>query len=360
MLRVFLRQYQVMILCSILFFYLGCMLTLSFIRIDCASGATQFNKEKTNKVEYICLVLSGPDNEAKRDAIRATWANFANNIFIENDVKLYKWNHTWTRPNIQQDTIKVLFAIGTQGLNKIKLEKLVTENSRSNDLLLLDSYEDSYKNLTNKLIQSMQWLRTNFDNLRYLIKCDDDSFLRIDLIVRDLEAYAPDMNDPVINKYVTKKGNHINYKGLYWGYFHGHARVYMSGKWEERDWFLCDTYLPYALGGVYVISQSIVDFIVKNSDMLSQYHAEDVSMGVWTAALGGINRVHDIRFDTQWTSRGCNNDMLVRHKQTPSDMFQMYRTLVHSQGEKLCRTENTLRKYYFYNWNVLPSMCCKS
>lgn len=81
-------------------------------------------------------------------------------------------------------------------------------------------------------------------------------------------------------------------------------------------------------------------------------------MGVWTAALDGINRVHDIRFDTEWKSRGCGIHMLVRHKQTASDMFEMYRTLVHTHGEKLCKTETTIRKTYLYKWNVLPSMCC--
>lgn len=82
-------------------------------------------------------------------------------------------------------------------------------------------------------------------------------------------------------------------------------------------------------------------------------------MGVWTASLEGINRVHDIRFDTEWKSRGCSKYMLVRHKQTPSDMFQIYKTLVQSQGDRLCKIESTERKSYLYNWNVLPSACCK-
>lgn len=61
------------------------------------------------------------------------------------------------------------------------------------------------------------------------------------------------------------------YKGLYWGYFDGRARVYLNGKWEEKDWFLCDTYLPYTLGGGYVISHSIVDYIARNADFLRYY-----------------------------------------------------------------------------------------
>ncbi|XP_047523357.1 beta-1,3-galactosyltransferase 6 [Pieris napi] len=358
----YLRKYKIMILLSILFFYLGCGITLSFIRMDCVAASQQLAKEapsKFDKIEYAVLVLSGPGYEAKRDAIRATWANFVGNIFIENEVKLYKWNHTWVGYTPQRDFIKVFFVVGTQGLSGVKLERLKAEHMRSDDLLLLDNLEDNYKNLAVKLKHSLQWAHAHLKFLKYLIKCDDDSFLRVDLIVKDLEAFAPNMNDPEIHKHITKKHSSNEYKGLYWGYFDGRARVYLNGKWEEKDWFLCDTYLPYALGGGYIISKSIVDYIARNADFLSHYNSEDVSMGVWTAALEGINRVHDIRFDTQWKSRGCENNMLVRHKQTPTDMFQMYRTLVHSHGEKLCKTENALRKYYFYDWNVLPSMCCK-
>lgn len=80
-------------------------------------------------------------------------------------------------------------------------------------------------------------------------------------------------------------------------------------------------------------------------------------MGVWTAALD-INRVHDNRFDTEWKSRGCSNKMLVRHKQTSTDMFAMYKRLSQSQGTRLCAPEDLEGKFYNYKWNVLPSMCC--
>lgn len=64
------------------------------------------------------------------------------------------------------------------------------------------------------------------------------------------------------------QGNMPSHKGLYWGYFDGRAKVYLHGKWQEQDWFLCDNYLPYALGGGYVISQNIVDYISRNYDIL--------------------------------------------------------------------------------------------
>lgn len=354
------RRYRSMILASILFFYLGCGITISFLKIDCVEAEeTQSAQNNLWKdVEYAVLIMSGPNNELKRDAIRTTWCKFVDNIFIENGEKLYKWNHTWTKLLAPKVFIKYFFVIGTENLDNDKMLKLSSENNKNNDLLLLTDFEDSYKNLARKLISSLKWFDDNMQSLKYLIKCDDDSFVRIDLIVRDLDAFAPEMNAPPINEFVSQKQSPVN-KGLYWGYFDGRARVYLNGKWQEKDWFLCDNYLPYALGGGYVISKNIVKYIANNADILSHYNSEDVSMGVWTAALNGINRVHDTRFDTEWKSRGCSDFTLVRHKQTPSDMFEMYKTLVNSNGEKLCKIENMDRKSYIYKWDVLPSKCCR-
>lgn len=81
-------------------------------------------------------------------------------------------------------------------------------------------------------------------------------------------------------------------------------------------------------------------------------------MGVWTASLDGINRVHDLRFDTSATSRGCSDDMLVRHKVSPSAMSEIYKTLQNSHGKKLCK-DVVVNNYYVYNWIAMPSMCCK-
>jgi galactosylxylosylprotein 3-beta-galactosyltransferase len=60
----------------------------------------------------------------------------------------------------------------------------------------------------------------------------------------------------------------MDYKGLYWGYFAGDGEIQSQGRWKEDKWFLCDRYVPYALGGGYVISSSIVDYIANNVDVL--------------------------------------------------------------------------------------------
>ena len=120
---------------------------------------------------------------------------------------------------------------------------------------------------------------------------------------------------------------------------------------------LSDTYLPYALGGGYVISGLLSRFVVRNMDILSRYNAEDVSMGTWLAPLN-ITRRHDVRFDTEWKSRGCQNKFLVTHKQSPSDMRAKADMLSRSNGVLMCQSETHRRKEYVYNWAGKASDCC--
>lgn len=47
-----------------------------------------------------------------------------------------------------------------------------------------------------------------------------------------------------------------------------------------QRWFLSDTYLPYALGGGYVLGMDLAVYIARNRELLSLYNSE-----VWHAAL---------------------------------------------------------------------------
>lgn len=159
------------------------------------------------QVEYVVLILSSPNNEPQRNSIRTTWMRFASNIFIENGEKLYKWklNTDSTIPNF----IKFYFIVGIKNLDNDKLSQLNSENHHFNDLLLLNNLEDSYKNLASKMLQTFIWFNKNLPHMKYVIKCDDDSFVRVDLIVKDLEAFAPDMCASGINEYVSCKVIHV-------------------------------------------------------------------------------------------------------------------------------------------------------
>lgn len=263
----------------------------------------------------VALVLSGPKGRLRRDVIRETWK-------------------TYCKPS-ENPAVLVQFVIGTLDLNPSELEAITHEQQTYHDLVLLPNLKESYYNLTLKLLQSFVWADENL-KFSYLLKCDDDSFVMLHLIAEELSER-------------TSK------QSYYWGFFDGRATPKKAGKYIEKEWFLCDRYLPYALGGGYVVSVDLVHKVALMSDGLRLYNNEDTSMGVWLSPYKA-ERKHDSRFDTEFKSRGCHNDYLISHKQSPEDMRSKHK-LLQSRGV-LCKQEHLIRKSYEYNWNVEPSKCC--
>ena len=175
--------------------------------------------------------------------------------------------------------ILVKFAIGTDGLSHSENEELIAENKIYNDLLLLTYLHDTYNNLTRKVLYSFLWANQNI-NFLYLLKTDDDTFVFIDELYKEVYHYY---------QAGTKK--------LYWGRITMKSKVLTRNKWAESNWFLCDHYLPYAFGGGYVISADLIHNIAVTADFLQLYHNEDVSVGVWLSAYK-IQRKNDGRFKT--------------------------------------------------------------
>lgn len=192
----------------------------------CSSKEHNISKNKS-KYRLIVLVLSGIDHLEHRDTIRKTWLS-------------EKYND-----------VRYLFAIGTKDLHSSQKITLQSEKQKFNDLLLLPNLQDTYGTITKKVLQSFYHIHKEYD-FDFILKCDDDSFVLINRILRELDKWE-------------SKGSK---KFLYWGFFNGRAQVKRNGPWKETEWILCDYYLPYALGGGYVLSSNLVEFIAKNGENL--------------------------------------------------------------------------------------------
>ena len=264
----------------------------------------------------VVLVLSSVGGRERRDAIRETWMEGYRDL---------------------ERKVLVKFSIGILGLSPSDSDAINTEQHTFNDLLLLPNLQESYSNLTLKVLYSFITLDQNYD-FSYLMKCDDDTFIILRTILRELLE------------------RHSQKKSYYWGFFDGRAHVKKQGKWSEKDWFLCDRYLPYALGGGYILSHDLVSRISSAADGLQLYNSEDVSVGVWLSPYEAERR-HDVRFDTEFVSRGCQNEYIVSHKQSVEDMRRKHRTL--KTTGRLCEREYQTRMSYEYNWNVEPTKCCE-
>lgn len=251
-----------------------------------------------NSFFVIVLVLSSPTNVDRRNAIRETWLNLRpriiNNSFYNSEVIflphvtekgvqpdtvetqrmiLEKYKEWMAMPvfNIKVGDYKVkrYFAIGMKNLPDSVREAVMEEQRVYADLLLLPDLIDSYENLTTKLLQSLAYINTN-DDFSYLLKCDDDTYVKLDILSQDLLDYDTQLR---------RKTTDVE---LYWGYFNGRAQVKTSGKWKEADFNLCQHYLPYALGGGYVISRNLTKYLADNRDRLRTYLSEDITVSLLT------------------------------------------------------------------------------
>ena len=232
--------------------------------------------------------------------------------------------------------VLIKFALGIEGLSPSKKKELSFEEATHQDMLLLPNLQESYSNLTRKVLLSFIMLDSLF-KFSYMMKCDDDSFVLLETILKELSERS-------------------SKRSFYWGFFDGRAHVKRRGKWVEKKWFLCDRYLPYALGGGYILSHDLVQRIVNNADGLVLYNSEDVSVGVWLSPYDA-ERKHDIRFNTEFVSRGCRNSYLVSHKQSIKDMLSKKKLL--TERGMQCEREFQTRMSYIYNWTCEPTKCCE-
>ncbi|XP_017086415.1 beta-1,3-galactosyltransferase 6 [Drosophila eugracilis] len=341
----------------------------------------EYQKELYPKFFLVVLVLSPPRNAEQRNTIRRTWLQNANQLFYqpylpeeliylptyspdghlqvelvehqENRLRQYmEWRDNVLTSDLPKERkkrgwikVKHVFAIGTWNISSYLQAELLKEEKQYADLLLLQRHHDTYGNLTEKLLQALDTLRYHYE-FSYVIKVDDDTYVKLDNLVNELVSYD--------QKLLRQKSNygHHPLPQLYWGYFNGRATVKTKGQWKETNYYLSKNYLPYALGGGYVLSRKLCEYIVNSSKILTHYVSEDVSVGTWLAPLRHVYRWHDPRFDTAYKPRKCQTYHMVLHKRNIKMMSDIY-------GGKLCSGINSSSlTAYYYDWSRTSEKCC--
>ncbi len=280
------------------------------------STAGNTNSCPVGTLHILVIILSDPNGFDRRNTLRTTWLKATSRGF----------------------TYDAKFVIGTKNLTSNLTAMLNGEQSLLHDLIIFPNLVDDYRNLTRKMWLSMQWAYKSGQRFDFLVKADDDSYVRLDKLVATLRKLNCDDR-------------------LYWGYFVGCSVPQLAGKWAETRWNTCPHYLPYAMGGGYVMSRKVVGMIARHANRLRQYSNEDVTTGSWLAPYKLV-RKHDLRFDVEAHRHGCNNNYIIAHKQlTRSDMEEKFNSLM--VNGTLCTLEKEIRPAFVYNWTVPPMDCCK-
>ena len=228
--------------------------------------------------------------------------------------------------------------LGSHEVSPTVMEEVMREASQFKDILVFPTITDSVYSLTNRTLLSFKYAYETF-KFKYVLKCDDDSFVDVLRIASELQLRKSAMP-------------------FYWGYMRGDSQINHFGRYSEFSWDVCEAYLTYALGGGYVLSREVAKILATNAEHLRRYTCEDVSVGAWLAPYN-IEVKHDARFNVNTPSRGCKDPFLISHKISAEKMYSYHESIM-LEG-KMCswRTYSYGVGGYIYNWTSRTTSCCR-
>lgn len=215
------------------------------------------------------------------------------------------------------------FVLGGADLPPHISEQLQDESERHKDIIILPSNPDNALNLTQRTVESFRISIERF-SFSYVLKCDEDTYADVPRLSTELQERQTQIDQKAIPLYWGEQ--------LTW-------EIYEDGYYGEKQFTVCDRYLPYALGGGYVLSRDLVKLLVELSPYLHRYVSEDVSVGAWLAPFN-VEYRHDMRFNTGAESRGCKDPFLVTHKVDVDQMYAHHR--VYTNEGRFCSPTETL------------------
>ena len=202
----------------------------------------------------LILVPIRPSDIYARHLIRATWFEGFDN---------------------RTEDVVLRYAVGNRTMDADKRFELTEENGTFGDIIFVDSAEDVAA-LTNKTLAIITWAYQHV-NFSYFMKCDDDTYVFIDNMIDELRTRPTTTN-------------------LYLGKFLENGPIVRGNyKWADNDWDLGPVYLPFAMGGGYVLSYDLVAALSENSHRLRWHINEDTAVGSWLSAFN-YERQSDFRF----------------------------------------------------------------
>ncbi|XP_072951816.1 hydroxyproline O-galactosyltransferase GALT2-like [Typha angustifolia] len=244
-------------------------------------------------VQLFIGILSATNHFAERMAIRKTWMQY---------------------PALQLGNVVARFFVAL-GPRKEVNAAVRKEAEYFGDMVIMP-FMDRYELVVLKTIAICEFGVYNL-TADYIMKCDDDTFIRVDVVLKEMNA-------------ISKS------RSLYMGNLNLLHRPLRSGKWAvtHEEWPE-DIYPPYANGPGYVISSDIARYIVSRhaNRSLRMFKMEDVSMGMW---VEDFNSTGNVQYSHSWKfcQYGCMENYYTAHYQSPRQMICLWDQL--SRGRAQC------------------------
>ncbi|XAR72511.1 Galactosylxylosylprotein 3-beta-galactosyltransferase [Bertholletia excelsa] len=242
-------------------------------------------------IQLFVGVLSATNHFAERMAVRKTWLQ---------------------SPAVKSSNVVVRFFVALNPRKEVNAI-LKKEAAYFGDIVILP-FMDRYELVVLKTIAICEYGVQNV-TAAHIMKCDDDTFVRVDTVLKEIEGVPPK-------------------RSLYMGNLNLLHRPLRSGKWAVtyEEWPE-EVYPPYANGPGYVISSDIAKFIVSQhvNRRLRLFKMEDVSMGMWVEQF---NSSTPVQYSHNWKfcQYGCLEDYYTAHYQSPRQMICLWDNLARGRA----------------------------
>lgn len=249
------------------------------------------NPLPSTQVRLFIGVLSATNHFAERMAVRKTWMQSA---------------------AVKSSNVVVRFFVALSSRKEVNAV-LKKEAAYFGDVVILP-FMDHYELVVLKTIAICEY-GVHTLTASYIMKCDDDTFVRVDTVLKEIDGIPPK-------------------KSLYMGNLNLLHRPLRNGKWAVtyEEWPE-EVYPPYANGPGYVISIDIAKFIISQraKQSLRLFKMEDVSMGMWVEQF---NSSTSVQYSHNWKfcQYGCMEDYYTAHYQSPRQMLCLWDKLARGRA----------------------------
>ncbi|XP_044498380.1 hydroxyproline O-galactosyltransferase GALT3 [Mangifera indica] len=241
-------------------------------------------------------VFSTGNNFERRMALRRSWMQYK---------------------AVRSGDVAVRFFIGLHKNKQVNVE-LWREAQAYRDIQLMP-FVDYYSLISLKTI-AICIMGTKILPAKYIMKTDDDAFVRIDEILSTLKEKASD--------------------GLLYGRisFESSPHRETDSKWyiSKEEWPHA-AYPPWAHGPGYIISRDIAKFIVQghHERNLRLFKLEDVAIGIWIEQFKNSGQEVHYLSDDRFYNAGCESNYFLAHYQSPRMLLCLWEKL-QKEHEPLC------------------------
>ncbi|KAI4905264.1 hypothetical protein NFI96_004843 [Prochilodus magdalenae] len=272
--------------------------------MDCHSP--QILIDQPNK----CAPLDGKGHVFLLFAVKSTPRHFERRQAVRD---------TWGKEKVYQDGlfVKTVFLLGSTSVDDPNLDKLITFEAQEYGDLLVWDFQDSFYNLTLKEHVFFKWALYRCSQVSFIFKGDDDVFANTLAILSHLQSLDSDKASKLYTGHIISDASPLRD---------------IKNKYFVPQSFYEGPYPPYAAGGGFLFSGSLLKPLYIISHYIPFFPIDDVYTGMCFKALGISAEKHqgfqtfDIR--EQDRENACvHKHLLLVHKRNPRQTKILWRNM---------------------------------